>query len=45
MPNLIAGVEEYIILSKSILGPADIIKNNRLVIPVSIFFKYFRKPK
>ena len=44
MPNLIDGVEEYIILSKLILGPADIIQDNRLVIPVCIFLGLLENP-
>lgn len=43
-PNITGSGLEYIILSKSILGPGDVFLENRLTIPVSIFLSLLKEP-
>ncbi|MDD3178224.1 MAG: AAA family ATPase [Candidatus ainarchaeum sp.] len=44
-PNFIEDVDEYIMLSKNLVAPADINLNNNLVIPVCMFLAMLEKPK
>jgi predicted AAA+ superfamily ATPase len=44
-PNYVDFIDEYLILSKSVLPPGDVMIENRLVIPVCIFLSLLEVPK